>query len=107
MSEIIARQPELGLHIDPDTMQETVDAFHQVGEKLKELAETIVKILQAAAGWVAGVARRFLESSAAGVFPGKWLHLAKHAKKARTRKEYRRRIWRALLAALAEKGSTS
>lgn len=106
MSEAIA-QPDIGLHIDPDTMQQIVDTLHEIGEKLKELAEAILKALRAAAEWAARTARRFLESIAAGVVPGKWLHLAKHAKKARTRKKYRRRIWKALIAAFAEGGGSS
>lgn len=107
MSEITMQQSDLGLHIDPDVMQEILDAFHQIGDKLKEMAEAIIKAVRAAAEWAAKTARRFIESIAAGVVPGKWLHLAKHAKKLRTRKKYRRRIWRALIAALAEGGGSS
>ena len=92
MSEITMQQSDLGL---------------QIGEKLKEMAEAIIKAVRAAAEWTAKTTRRFIESIAAGVVPGKWLHLAKHAKKLRTRKKYRRRIWRALIAALAEGGGSS
>lgn len=44
--------------------------------------------------------RRFFESVAGGIVPRKWLHLAKHAKKARTRKKYRKRIREAVIAFL-------
>ena len=47
------------------------------------------------------------EELAAGIVPRKWLHLAKHAKKARTRKKYRNRIRRAVFAALAAEGGGS
>ena len=43
------QQSDLGLHIDPDVMQEILDAFHQIGEKLKEMAEAIIKAVRAAA----------------------------------------------------------
>ena len=36
--------------------------------------------------------------------PPKWIHLAAHAKKARTRKKYRNRIWRYVFEALAAEG---
>ena len=45
----------------------------------------------------------FGEAKAIGV-PPKWLHLAAHAKKARTRKKYRNRIRRYVFEALAAEG---
>ena len=44
-----------------------------------------------------------VSAKAIGV-PPKWLHLAAHAKKARTRKKYRNRIRRYVFEALAAEG---
>lgn len=78
-----------GLHISPETMQQILETFDRVAEAVKKTAE------------------HFMEALAAGIVPRKWLHLAKHAKKARTRKKYRNRIRRAVFAALAAEGGGS
>ena len=96
-----------GLHIAPETMQQILDGFDKVVETVKQVAAALLKALRPIAEWAAGIARRFYEAIAAGIVPGKWLHLAKHAKKARVRKKYRSRIRRAVFTALASEGGGS
>lgn len=96
-----------GLHIAPETMQQILDGFDKVVETVKQVAAALLKVLRPIAEWATSVARRFYEAIAAGIVPGKWLHLAKHAKKARVRKKYRSRIRRAVFTALASEGGGS
>ena len=88
------------LQISPEAMQKILEGFETVAEALRKIADAIVEILKPVIEWAAKVARRFMEAIAAGIVPGKWLHLAKHAKKARTRKKYRKRIREAVIAFL-------
>ena len=97
----------VGLCISPETMQQILNSLDHLADTLKRLAAELVRILKPIADWAAGVARRFYEAIAAGIVPRKWLHLAKHAKKARTRKKYRDRIQRAVFATLASEGGGS
>lgn len=96
-----------GLHISPETMQQILEAFDRVVEEVKEMARALMEALKPAIEWAVMTAERFIETIAAGIVPRKWLHLAKHAKKARTRKKYRSRIRRAVFAALAAEGGGS
>ena len=96
-----------GLHISPETMQQILEAFDRVAEAVKEMARALMEAFKPIIDWAKKTAERFMEALAAGIVPRKWLHLAKHAKKARTRKKYRNRIRRAVFAALAAEGGGS
>ena len=96
-----------GLHISPETMQQILEAFDRVAEAVKEMARALMEAFKPIIDWAKKTAERFIEALAAGIVPRKWLHLAKHAKKARTRKKYRNRIRRAVFAALAAEGGGS
>lgn len=96
-----------GLHISPETMQQILEAFGRVAEAVKEMARALMEALKPIIDWAKKTVERFMEALAAGIVPRKWLHLAKHAKKARTRKKYRNRIRRAVFAALAAEGGGS
>lgn len=96
-----------GLHISPETMQQILKAFDRVAEAVKEMARALMEAFKPIIDWAKKTAGRFMEALAAGVVPRRWLHLAKHAKKARTRKKYRNRIRRAVFAALAAEGGGS
>lgn len=96
-----------GLHISPETMQRILEAFDRVVEAVKEMARALMEALKPAIEWAVRTAERFIETIAADIVPRKWLHLAKHGKKARTRKKYRSRIRRAVFAALAAEGGGS
>ena len=78
-----------------------LEAFDWVAEAVKEIARALMEALKPAIDWALKTAERFIGALAAGIVPRKWLHLAKHAKKARTRKKYHNRIRRAVFAALA------
>lgn len=96
-----------GLHISPETMRQILEAFDRIAEAVKEMACALMEALKPVVDWAMKTAERFIEALAAGIVPRKWLHLAKHAKKARTRKKYRNRIRRAVFAALAAEGGGS
>lgn len=92
------------LQISPETMQQILEGFEKIAEALRQIADAITEILKPIIEWAAKVARRFFETIAAGIVPRKWLHLAKHAKKARTRKKYRKRIRETVTAFLCTAG---
>ena len=95
------------LHIDPEAMQRILEAFDQLTETVKRITAELVRIFRPIVDWAIKATERLVEALAAGIVPRKWLHLAKHAKKARTRKKYRNRIRRAVAAALAAEGGGS
>lgn len=88
-------------------MQQILETFDRVAEAVKEMARALMEAFKPIIDWAKKTAERFMEALAAGIVPRKWLHLAKHAKKARTRKKYRNRIRRAVFAALAAEGDGS
>lgn len=90
--------------LDPEAVERIHEAFDRVADLLRQIADAIVEILKPIIEWAAKVARRFFEAIAAGIVPRKWLHLAKRAKKARTRKKYRKRIREAVIAFLCTSG---
>ena len=96
-----------GLHISPETMQQILEAFDRLAETVKEVTRALMETFKPIIDWAKKTAERFIEALSAGIVPRKWLHLAKHAKKARTRKKYRNRIRRAVFAALAAEGGGS
>lgn len=66
-----------------------------------KLAETLKPVINA----VLSALKKLWKVSAKAIgVPPKWLHLAAHAKKARTRKKYRNRIRRYVFEALAAEG---
>ena len=69
-------------------------AFEELAEALKPVINAVLSALKKL--WK-------VSAKAIGV-PPKWLHLAAHAKKARTRKKYRNRIRRYVFEALAAEG---
>lgn len=83
------------------------DRLVELAEAVKEMARALMEAFKPIIDWAKKTAERFMEALAAGIVPRKWLHLAKHAKKARTRKKYRNRIRRAVFAALAAEGGGS
>lgn len=97
----------VGLHISPETMQRILSSFDALAEAVKSLAATLADLLKPIVDWAAKISGRIYETIAAGIVPRRWLHLSKHAKKARTRKKYRNRIRRAVFAALAAEGGGS
>lgn len=97
----------VSLHITPEVMQRILEAFDQLAETAKRIADELVRIFRPIVDWASKMAERLVEALAAGIVPRKWLHLAKHAKKARTRKKYRNRIRRSVVAALAAEGGGS
>lgn len=92
------------LQVSPETMQQALEGFEKIAEALRQAAGAIAEILKPIVEWAAKVARHFFETIAAGIVPRKWLHLAKYAKKARTRKKYRKRIREAVTAFLCTAG---
>lgn len=74
------------------------DALREIAAKLAEAMKPVINAVLSAFKklWKVSV-------KAIGV-PPKWLHLAAHAKKARTRKKYRNRIRRYVFEALAAEG---
>ena len=79
---------------DHEKMQQAREAFEKLAEALKPVINAVLSALKKL--WK-------VSAKAIGV-PPKWLHLAAHAKKARTRKKYRNRIRRYVFEALAAEG---
>lgn len=79
---------------DREKMQQAREAFEKLAEALKPVINAVLSALKKL--WK-------VSAKAIGV-PPKWLHLAAHAKKARTRKKYRNRIRRYVFEALAAEG---
>ncbi len=75
---------------------QVANAFRQLVERI---AEAIAPILKQLGKWIEKIYDAMLNAAADN--PRHW-HLYKHAKKARTRKKYRRRLERALLAKLRD-----
>ena len=67
----------------------------------EKLAEALKPVINAV---LSGLKKLWKVSAKAIGVPPKWLHLAAHAKKARTRKKYRNRIRRYVFEALAAEG---
>ena len=93
-----------GLHVDPETMQRILDGFERITEALKALVDAIMEALAPVMEWAAKAVTALWEVIARPLVPPKWWHLYKHAKRARVRKKYRKRITAAVSAALAAAG---
>ena len=81
-----------------ETLDRLADALREIAAKLAEAMKPVINAVLSAFKKLWKVSVR-----AIGV-PPKWLHLAAHAKKARTRKKYRNRIRRYVFEALAAEG---
>lgn len=96
-----------GLHIAPEELGRIFDAFDRVADAVKVLAAKLVEAAKTIAEFAMAAARHLCDAVARCCVPPKWIHLSKHAKKARTRKKYRNRIRREIVAALATGGGGS
>ena len=84
------------------TIVETLKpVFEELARKVREFAEWIAEVLKQVAAAICKMAK-FIEAELYFANDNaKWWHLYKHAKKARTRKKYRRRLMEQLLRTLA------
>lgn len=74
-------------------------------EDIKSATGKLAEALKPAINAVLSALKKLWKVSAKAIgVPPKWLHLAAHAKKARTRKKYRNRIRRYVFEALAAEG---
>lgn len=91
--------------VDYEKMQQAREAFEKLADALREVAEKLVEAMKPVINAVLSTLKKFWKASAKAIgVPPKWLHLAAHAKKARTRKKYRNRIRRYVFEALAAEG---
>lgn len=91
------------MKLTPATMQRILDAFDEIADALKRLAEWAMQAVRKIASFFSKTLDDFLLRRA----PPKWRHYAIHAKRARVRKKYRNRIRRAFFASLAAEGGGS
>lgn len=74
-------------------------------EDIKSATSKLAEALKSVINAVLSALKKLWKVSAKAIgVPPKWLHLAAHAKKARTRKKYRNRIRRYVFEALAAEG---
>lgn len=74
-------------------------------EDIKSATSKLAEALKPVINAVLSALKKLWKVSAKAIgVPPKWLHLAAHAKKARTRKKYRNRIRRYVFEALAAEG---
>lgn len=80
---------------DREKMQQAREAFEKLADALREIAAKLAEALKPVINAVLSALKKLWKVSAKAIgVPPKWLHLAAHAKKARTRKKYRNRIRR-------------
>ena len=80
---------------DREKMQQAREAFEKLADALQEIAAKLAEALKPVINAVLSALKKLWKVSAKAIgVPPKWLHLAAHAKKARTRKKYRNRIRR-------------
>lgn len=90
---------------DHEKMQQAREAFEKLADALREIAAKLAEALKPVINAVLSALKKLWKVSAKAIgVPPKWLHLAAHAKKARTRKKYRNRIRRYVFEALAAEG---
>ncbi len=88
-----------------ELQQEAREAFEKLADALREIAAKLAEALKPVINVVLSAFKKLWKVSAKAIgVPPKWLHLAAHAKKARTRKKYRNRIRRYVFEALAAEG---
>lgn len=90
---------------DREKMQQAREAFEKLADALREIAAKLAEALKPVINAVLSALKKLWKVSAKAIgVPPKWLHLAAHAKKARTRKKYRNRVRRYVFEALAVEG---
>lgn len=90
---------------DREKMQQAREAFEKLADALREVAVKLVEAMKPVINAMLSVFKKLWKVSAKALgVPPKWLHLAAHAKKARTQKKYRNRIRRYVFEALAAEG---
>lgn len=90
---------------DREKMQQAREAFEKLADALREIAAKLAEALKPVINVVLSALKKLWKVSAKAIgVPPKWLHLAAHAKKARTRKKYRNRIRHYVFEALAAEG---
>lgn len=73
---------------DREKMQQAREAFEKLADALREIAAKLAEALKPVINAVLSTLKKLWKVSAKAIgVPPKWLHLAAHAKKARTRKE--------------------
>lgn len=88
-----------------ELQQEAREAAKAADDALREIAAKLAEALKPVINAVLSALKKLWKVSAKAIgVPPKWLHLAAHAKKARTRKKYRNRIRRYVFEALAAEG---
>ena len=90
---------------DHEKMQQAREAFEKLADTLREIAAKLAEAMKPVINAVLSAFKKLWKVSVRAIgVPPKWLHLAAHAKKARTRKKYRNRIRRYVFEALAAEG---
>ena len=90
---------------DREKMQQAREAFEKLADALREIAAKLAEALKPVINAVLSALKKLWKVSAKAIgVPPKLLHLAAHAKKARTRKKYRNRIRHYVFEALAAEG---
>lgn len=90
---------------DHEKMQQAREALDRLADALREIAAKLVEAMKPVINAVLSAFKKLWKVSVRAIgVPSKWLHLAAHAKKARTRKKYRNRIRRYVFEALAAEG---
>lgn len=85
--------------------RDALEEGRKAAEALREIAAKLAEALKPVINAVLSALKKLWKVSAKAIgVPPKWLHLAAHAKKARTRKKYRNRIRRYVFEALAAEG---
>lgn len=86
-------------------LAEAREAFERLADALREIADKLAEAMKPVINAVLSAFKKLWKVSVRAIgVPPKWLHLAAHAKKARTRKKYRNRIRRYVFEALAAEG---
>lgn len=90
---------------DHEKMQQAREAFGRLADALREIAAKLAEAMKPVINAALSAFKKLWKVSVRAIgVPPKWLHLAAHAKKARTRKKYRNRIRRYVFEALAAEG---
>lgn len=90
---------------DHEKMQQAHEALDRLADALREIAAKLAEAMKPVINAVLSAFKKLWKVSVRAIgVPPKWLHLAAHAKKARTRKKYRNRIRRYVFEALAAEG---
>lgn len=90
---------------DHEKMQQAREALDRLADALREIAAKLAEAMKPVINAVLSAFKKLWKVSVRAIgVPPKWLHLAAHAKKARTRKKYRNRIRRYVFETLVAEG---